>query len=886
MIGEDELPSGFPFEGVLLHGRYQLESQIGQGGMATIYAARDVELGRRVVVKVPLPSIMDAEGFQERFEAEIRGLIEIEHPHVVSILAKGEHEGVPYFVIPFLDGGNLEDRIAEAGEDCLPPRSIMAWLPKVAEALDFVHSKGIIHRDIKPANILFDRAGNVYVSDFGVAKALSGKDAELTATGLTLGSPEYMAPEQVSGEGVGPATDQYALAVSIFECLTGTFPFTGENPLAILAKKCAEDPPPLDETFGLPKVISDVVLWGLRRSPADRYESCSAFSAAYEVALWSMGAYGTPVRTPTPGSAPRDIAGVTTAPEVRAGATPTEPIKRTLGGTVDFTGATLLGHYKVGGRIARGGMGAVYLGMDTDLGKNVVIKVPHARYLADKDFLRRFEREVSQMLRIEHPSIVRVLAKGEHQGVPFFVLQYMKNGSLRDRMLATEGRGMLAEDVLPWFEATAKALDFLHSSRLIHRDVKPGNILFDEYDHAYLADFGIAKMTESEEDLQLTATSTGVGSPRYMAPEQTGRDFEGTADQYALATTVFEAITGALPFADGTAMEVMLRKVQEKAPPLTSLRPKFPRGASDAVARALSANPDDRFPTCRAFFLAFKRSLRGGPTTSMLRETIVADGTAPLPAAPPASGSPHPSSAAPARPPVAQPVAPVPQGAPPRPKPTPLPRPAPTLSPRLARAAARTTSPRRGAWSLAFLMAFVGVWLLARVAPFARYVLPPDDLTGVATDLRILAWAWVPVGLLVAAGHGYLLHRRGVTAAWAWWLGTLIGVALATIALWLFGRFSGGLVIHPMGVVAGAVVGVGLALCQWLALGARVVGASRWVVPTILGAAAGGALLESASGRGDTVEYAALLGAALLIALPQLVALRGMQPRARRGEAA
>ncbi|MDJ0973237.1 MAG: serine/threonine-protein kinase [Planctomycetota bacterium] len=871
-MAEEGLPSGFVFEGALLKHRYQVEDKLGQGGMATIYKALDTELGRQVVVKVPLPTIMQTEGFKERFEGEIRGLIDVEHPHVVSILARGEHEHVPYFVTQFCSGGNLEDRIEEAKAHRLDPKAITPWLPKIADALDFIHQKGIVHRDIKPANILFDDAGNVYLSDFGVAKALGPQDAGLTATGLTLGSPEYMAPEQVANDDLGPPADQYALAVTVYECLSGTFPFTGDNPLTVLAKKCSEPAPSLAKEHDVPREISDVVMRALEADPEDRFENCTAFAAAFEVALWSVDPSAAPGgRTPTP--APRSEADVLSASGEPASA---DLLKRTMGGTVDFTGLTLLGHYKVGGRIARGGMGAVYLGVDTDLGKNVVLKVPHARYLADRDFLRRFEREVTQMLRIEHPSIVRVLAKGEHLGVPFYVLQYMRRGSLRERIKATKGKGMSAEDVLAWFESTAKALDFLHSRRMIHRDVKPGNILFDEFDHAYLSDFGIAKTTEVEQDLRLTATSTGVGSPRYMAPEQTGENFDGRADQYALATTVFEALTGQLPFPEGTAMEIMLKKVQETAPTVGSLVPGISKAVSDTVARALLANPEERFPTCRAFFFAFKRALREEtPTAKQLKAEPIGAAPAATPAAPASDQAAPPAAPAP----VAQPVAPSKAARQRGPTTQRLAAP----SARMAKAAAAAEPTPSTLWTAGFLLAFVGVWLAARVLPLARHALPAGDMSGVTADLQLLLWAWLPATLLLAAGHGYLFHRERVTPAWAWVLSTLIGAAVAAVALWAYGRAqASGLTLHPMGAVAGAAVGAGLALCQWVALGAWMRGAYVWVLATVVAAAAAGAGVEFAAGRGIEAEYGALLAGGLVLALAQLFALRRMEPRRPR----
>lgn len=876
MTGESALPDrDVVFEGVLLRDRYRVDKKLGQGGMATVYTATDTELGRKVVVKVPLFHFMGREGFKERFELEVKGLVDTEHPHVVSILARGDHQGIPYFIIQFLRGGSLEDRLAKRPQE---PKEVMAWLPYVADALDFIHSRQIIHRDVKPGNILFDDSGNVFLSDFGVAKAL-GQDTSLTAAGFTVGSPHYMAPEQATNIDVGPATDQYALGVTVYESLAQQLPFEGDNAVEILIKKGSQKPRPLSGFRNIHEAISHAVERSLARDPKDRYPSCRAFAEALESAIWMSDPQSTPGTR-----------------------TPSVPARHTMGGSLDISGLTLLGHYKVAGRLGSGGMGTVYEAEDTDLGKTVVIKVPHPRLVLEPGFLERFEREVTQLLRLEHPSIVRVLARGEVDGFPFYVLQYMKGGSLSDRLKEAPDRRQSAEDVLPWFESTARALDFLHSRRLIHRDVKPGNILFDEHDHAYLSDFGIAK-AHGDQDARLTTTNTGVGSPRYMAPEQAGDKFEGRADQYALATTVFEALTGRVPFPDGTALEIMIKKMQETPPSVSDFVPDIAQTASDAVLKALSGDPEKRYPTCRAFFLAFKRALRGEVTAPAVPRR-----------APPTSGAAPAAPAAP--PPVVAPITP----------PTPTPAPAParrgssTRVPRTAgtssgavrRPAAApatrpTTPPPSGAtrpppevvvpkkrrqgdvklWQPSFLFAFVAIACLSRLAPFLRFVLPFGTGTEIGGDLMTIVWAVGTPAVVLAVGHGWLLQRRGVAPAWAWVLATLSGGALATLAVaGVAHLLEGTLHVHPLGVLAGGLAGLCLGFCQWLVFEKRLHVPWKWWLATTLGMAATGAFVEFSGARADAL-YLLVLASGVALAACQLVALRAMAPgNVQRGKAA
>jgi serine/threonine-protein kinase len=271
---------------------------------------------------------------------------------------------------------------------------------------------------------------------------------------------------------------------------------------------------------------------------------------------------------------------------------------------VDFKGATLLGTYRVEKKLADGGMGSVWLGEDTNLGRPVVVKVPHVRFLGEPGFRARFEREISELVRLEHPNIVRILAQGTHEEIPFFVLQYLGGGSLEEQ-LADAGPGPRGTDaVVSWLRTIASTLDFIHGRGVVHRDVKPENILFDEGGHVFLSDFGVVKALD--EDLNVTAAGTGVGSPKYMAPEQgLGRQVEGTADQYGLATTVYEAIAGRLPFDGDSALEMLLNKHKVSPAPIAEFAPELPAACADAVMRGLSADPGERFASCQEFADAF-----------------------------------------------------------------------------------------------------------------------------------------------------------------------------------------------------------------------------------------------------------------------------------------
>ncbi len=274
-------------------GRFRILRKLGEGGMGFVYQAHDAVLETDVVIKVPRRSMLDDPEFKARFARENRALVRLQHPHIVSILFVGEADGLPYACMQYLPGGDLKDRQTAAGRGRivpLPPEDLATWLPGIAKALDFIHAQGFIHRDVKPANILFDGHGNVYLSDFGVAKVISEKQTRpgtsLTGTGMVLGTPEYMAPELIMGESFDGKVDQYALAISVYEVLSGRTPFEGTKSESILVKQVTEAVPPLRTANSrISQVLSDKVMLGLTKDPRGRYPNCTEFADAILDAL-------------------------------------------------------------------------------------------------------------------------------------------------------------------------------------------------------------------------------------------------------------------------------------------------------------------------------------------------------------------------------------------------------------------------------------------------------------------------------------------------------------------------------------------------------------------------------------------------------------------------
>ena len=261
--------------------RYRLERELGQGGMATVYLAEDLKHGRKVAIKVLHPELSAVIG-GDRFLAEIKVTAGLQHPHILGLIDSGEADGLLYYVMPFVAGESLRNRLAR--EKQLPIDDALRLAKEVASALDYAHRQGVVHRDIKPENILL-QDGSALVADFGIALAVQqAGGSRMTQTGMSLGTPAYMSPEQAMGErDIGARSDVYALGAMTYEMLTGEPPFTGLNSQAIVAKVLTETPPPLrPKRPTVSPAVEHAVLTALQKLPADRFGTAKDFADALD----------------------------------------------------------------------------------------------------------------------------------------------------------------------------------------------------------------------------------------------------------------------------------------------------------------------------------------------------------------------------------------------------------------------------------------------------------------------------------------------------------------------------------------------------------------------------------------------------------------------------
>lgn len=266
-------------------GRYRIVRELGHGAMGVVYHAIDPNIGRPVALKtIRLGEVSNAQErarLKERLFREARSAGMLSHPGIVTIYDVDQQGELAYIAMEFVDGPTLDEWLSGTGD--IAPQQLLAILGQTSVALDYAHAKGIVHRDIKPANIMIDPEGSAKIADFGIAKITTSE--QFTMTGTIVGTPHYMAPEQVQGKTVDGRADQFALAVIAFEMLTGEKPFTGEQLTTVVYKIVAEEPPSAQRLNGsLSPAIEGVLRKGLSKKPESRYRSCQEFVDALESA--------------------------------------------------------------------------------------------------------------------------------------------------------------------------------------------------------------------------------------------------------------------------------------------------------------------------------------------------------------------------------------------------------------------------------------------------------------------------------------------------------------------------------------------------------------------------------------------------------------------------
>ncbi|MFB8029119.1 protein kinase [Streptomyces sp. NPDC056465] len=346
--------------GVVGDGRYRMTHRLGRGGMAEVYAAEDVRLGRTVAVKLLRSDLAEDPVSKARFTREAQSVAGLNHHAIVAVYDSGEDvvggSTVPYIVMELVEGNTIRDLLLEA--EAPPPEQALIIVSGVLEALAYSHQHGIVHRDIKPANVIITHSGAVKVMDFGIARALHGAQSTMTQTGMVMGTPQYLSPEQALGKAVDHRSDLYATGCLLYELLALRPPFTGETPLSVVYQHVQDMPVPPSQTAGsVPPELDGLVMRSLAKDPDDRFQSAEEMRGLVQYSLQMLqvqgghtGTWNTgPVSAPDAGhTAAMGMGGATTAMGYPAhGDTSQGPILPPMN---PDDGAYAGGHHNGGGR--------------------------------------------------------------------------------------------------------------------------------------------------------------------------------------------------------------------------------------------------------------------------------------------------------------------------------------------------------------------------------------------------------------------------------------------------------------------------------------------------------------------------------------------------------
>ena len=281
--------------------QYSIERELGRGGMATVLLAKDLQHDRAVALKILLPELAQTLG-ADRFKREIRVAARLQHPNILSVLDSGEVDGQLWFAMPYVEGESVWDRLKR--EHQFPPAEALRIAIACASALSYAHEQGVVHRDMKPENILLS-GEQVLVADFGVARAVSEVQDKLTATGMVVGTPTYMSPEQASGDKqIDGRSDIFGLGCVLYEMLAGEPPFKGPTPQATLMRRFTGPPRALRPLINISESVEQAIIRSLARDPAERFARAAEFADALEGKPASR-----PVVQPTPAASPGEAPG-------------------------------------------------------------------------------------------------------------------------------------------------------------------------------------------------------------------------------------------------------------------------------------------------------------------------------------------------------------------------------------------------------------------------------------------------------------------------------------------------------------------------------------------------------------------------------------------------
>jgi serine/threonine protein kinase/Tfp pilus assembly protein PilF len=595
-------------------GKYEILEELGRGGMGVVYKAYDASLEREVALKVIQQIALDVADTKARFYREARMAARLSHDAIAVIYEIGEDAGVPFIAMEYLPGRDL--RMVIDSKENLSLEQKLDYARQICRGLQYAHGKNVIHRDIKPENIKLLDDGRVKIIDFGIAKPYTptsspedkSTNVALTRMGMRVGTPWYMSPEQARGNPVDRRSDIFSFGVVLYELLTYSKPFQGDD-TTVLYKILHEEPAPIKlEESGLTDEVQKILSRCLAKDHEERYGDCSEILK--DLVTLSSG----------PSSDPRIRAllaqGIALDKSEKyddAAAKfnqvleidPENPqarsflkrlslrdkesfMRRVLAGNVI---GTVISHFQILDRIGGGGMGVVYKAEDMSLKRIVALKFLMPDLVRDPSAKKRFLKEAQAASALDHPNICTIHEISEaDEGLLFICMAFYGGENLSARL----SRGPLTvAEALEFVVKIGRGLAKAHEHGIVHRDIKPANIIITPDGEVKIVDFGLAKLSGGT---QITRVGARMGTLPYMSPEQIrGLDLDHRTDIWSLGVLLFQSLTGQLPFQREYEAAMLYAIVTDAPPLLTSVNPALPSELEKIITKALKKEPNERY---------------------------------------------------------------------------------------------------------------------------------------------------------------------------------------------------------------------------------------------------------------------------------------------------